>query len=147
MNVPGRCLLCMQTSGCMELYFTTAGYFYKTSTSAIEFVSKQPNNVDLYPSLELAYQCMEILNKRHIHSISIALRLCCGCAALQSVSVCFALQFVQSASLHSLSFKFKLVFLVSAGISQSLGFERVTAMSPDHAARVLSACQELEKVV
>ena len=41
---------------------------------------------------------------------SIAPRLCCGCAALQSVSVCFALQIVLSASLHG----FKLVFLVSA---------------------------------
>ena len=44
----GCCLLCMQTSGCMAEYFTTAGYFYKISTSAIEFVSKQPNTVDLF---------------------------------------------------------------------------------------------------
>ena len=41
---------------------------------------------------------------------SIAPRLCCVCAALQAVSVCFALQIVQSASLHSFNF----VFLVSA---------------------------------
>ena len=54
-------------------------------------------------------QCMEMLNKRlyHIHSHqhcpSSVLRL-------SAVSVCFALQIVQSASLHS----FKLVFLISA---------------------------------
>ena len=42
-------------------------------------------------------------------STSIAPRLCCVCA-LQSLSVCFTLQMVQSASLHS----FKLLFLVSA---------------------------------
>ena len=59
---------------------------------------------------------------------------------LQSVSVCFALQIVQSASLHS----FTLVFLVSAGISQSLGFERVADVPTDRAARVLSVCQGLE---
>ena len=56
---------CMQTTGYMAEYFTTAGYFYKTSTSAIEFVSKkQPNLVDSFPSFELACQCMEMLNKR-----------------------------------------------------------------------------------
>ena len=44
--------------------FTTAGYFYKMSASAIEFVSKQPNTVDLFRSFELAYQCKEMLNKR-----------------------------------------------------------------------------------
>ena len=75
----------------------------------IKFVQKQPN-VDLFRSFELAYQCMEMLNKRwyHIHShqhCPNAPRLCCRfCVALQSV------QIVQSASLHS----FKLVFLVSA---------------------------------
>ena len=83
-NVPGCCLLCMQTTGCMAEYFTTAGYFYKTSTSAIEFVSRQPNTVDSFWSFALACQCMEMLNKRwyHIHShqhcpSSVLPRLCC----------------------------------------------------------------------
>ena len=73
-NVPGCCLLCMQTTGCMTEYFTTAGHFYKTSTSATEFVWRQPNIVDSFRSFELACQCMEMLSKRwyHIHS-----RLCC----------------------------------------------------------------------
>ena len=110
-NLPVRCLLCMQTSGCIAEYFTTAGYFYKTSTSAIEFVSRQPNTVDSFRSVELAFQCMEMLNKKwyHIHSHqhcpSSVLCLCCPL-----IRVSFALQIVQSASLHS----FKLVFLVSA---------------------------------
>ena len=106
-NVLGRCLLCIQTTGCMAEYFTTAEYFYKTSASAIKFVSRQPNTVDSFRSLALACQCMEMLNKGGITSIptSIAPRLSCRvCAALQSV------QIEQSASLHS----FKLVFLVSA---------------------------------
>ena len=30
----------------------------------IDFVSKQPNTVDLFRSFDLAYQCMEMLNKR-----------------------------------------------------------------------------------
>ena len=84
-NLPGRCLLCMQTSGCMAEYFTTAGYFYKTSTSATEFVSRQPNIVDSFRNFELACQCMEMLNKRwyHIHShqhcpSSVLPRLCCS---------------------------------------------------------------------
>ena len=47
-NLPGRCLLSMQTTGCMAEYFTTAGYFYKTSTSTIEIISRQPNTVDLF---------------------------------------------------------------------------------------------------
>ena len=42
MNVQGCCLLCMLSTGCTAEYFTTAAYFYKTSTSAIEFVSRQP---------------------------------------------------------------------------------------------------------
>ena len=77
----------------------------------IEFVSRQPNTVDSLRSVELAFQCMEMLNKRwtHIHSHqrfpSSVLRLCCP-----SIRVSFALQIVQSASLHS----FKLVFLKSA---------------------------------
>ena len=109
-NLPVRCLLCRQTTGCMPEYFTTTGYFYKTSTIAIEFVSRQPNTVDSFRSVELACQCMEMLNKRyHIHSHqhcpSSVLCLCCP-----SIRVSFALQIVQSASLHS----FKLVFLVSA---------------------------------
>ena len=67
--------------------------------------------------------CFEVLNwhvsawrcwtRGGITSIptSITRRLCCRVyAALQSVSVCFAVQIVLSASLHS----FKLVFLVSA---------------------------------
>ena len=58
----------MQTTVCMAEYFTTAGYFYKTSTSAIEFVSKQPKTVNLFRSFELAYQCMEMLNK-HLHAL------------------------------------------------------------------------------
>ena len=36
----------------------TPGYFYKTSISAIEFVSRQPNTVDSFRSFELASQCM-----------------------------------------------------------------------------------------
>ena len=38
MNVPSHCLLCMQATGCMAEYFTTAGYFDKISTSVIEIV-------------------------------------------------------------------------------------------------------------
>ena len=59
-------------------------YFHKTSTSAIEFVSRQPNTVDSFRSFALACQCMEMLNKRwyHIHShehcpSSVLQRLCC----------------------------------------------------------------------
>ena len=88
----------MQTSGCMAEYFTAAGYFYKTSTLAIEFVSKQPNTVGLFRSFELAYQCMESddgdAEQEVITSIPTSnapRRL----SALQSVSVCFALQIVQ----------------------------------------------------
>ena len=145
-NIPGCCLLCimMQTTGCMTEYFTTAGYFYKTSTSVIEFDSRQPKNVDSFRSFALACQCMEMLNKRwyHIHShqhfpSSVLPRLCCP-----SIRVSFALQIVQSASLHS----FNLCFWFRPGLSQSLGFEPETDVPPDRAARVLSACQELEKV-
>ena len=39
-----------------------------------------------------------------------------------------------------------LCFWFRPGLSQSLGFEPVTDVLPDRAARVLSACQELEKV-
>ena len=39
-----------------------------------------------------------------------------------------------------------LCFWFRPGLSQSLGFEPVTDVPPDRAARVLSACQELEKV-
>ena len=102
-NVLGRCLLCIQTTGCMAEYFTTAEYFYKTSASAIKFVSRQPNTVDSFRSLALACQCMEMLNKRwyHIHSHQhCPSSVLCVCAALQSVVVCFALQMVQSASLR-----------------------------------------------
>ena len=80
---------------------------------SISFKKREPNIFDLFRSFELACQCMEMLNRRlyHIHSHqhcpSSVLRLC----ALQSVSGCFALQIVQSASLHN----FKLVFLISAG--------------------------------
>ena len=108
-NVQGCFLLCMQTTGCMAEYFTTAGYFYKISTIAIEFVSRQPNTVDSFRSFALACQCVEMLNKRwyHIHShqrcsSSVLPRLCS--------SIRVSVQIVQSASLHS----FKLVFLVSA---------------------------------
>ena len=66
---------------------------------------------------------------------SVAPRLCCVCAARQSVSVCFALQIVQS-SLN----------LCFCRTSQSLGFVRVTVVLQDSAASVLSTCQELEKV-
>ena len=41
-----------------------AGYFYKGSTSAIEFISRQSNTVDSFQSFELACQFMEMLNKR-----------------------------------------------------------------------------------
>ena len=130
-------LLSMQTSGCMAEYFTTAGYFYKTSTSEIEFVSRQPNTVDLFRSFELTCQCMEMLNKRWYH-ISIAPRMCFRvCAALQSVSVCLAVQFRPPCIVLNLCFWFL------PGLSQSLGFEPVTDVPPEYAARVLSACQEL----
>ena len=62
-NVPGHYLLCMQKTGCMTEYFTTAEYFYKKSTSAIEIISRQPNTVDLFQSFELACESMEMLNK------------------------------------------------------------------------------------
>ena len=140
--MPGCCLLCMQTTGCMAEYFTTAGYFYKTSTSATEFVSRQPNIVDSFRSFELVCKCMEMLNKRwyHIHSHqhcpSSVLR-----AAPQSVS----------ASPYKLYSRPPCIVLNSCfwfrpGIGQSLGIEPVTDVPPDRAARVLSACQELEKV-
>ena len=77
--------------------------------------SKQPNTVDLFRSFELAYQCIEVLNKRqyHIHSHQHCPLSVLRLSALQSASACFAVQIVQS-SLHS----FKLVFLVMPGISQ-----------------------------
>ena len=39
-----------------------------------------------------------------------------------------------------------LCFWFRPGLSQSLGIEPVTDVPPDRAARVLSACQELEMV-
>ena len=54
----------------------------------------------------------------------------------------------QCASHYKLSLQsFILVFLVSAGISQLLGFERVTDVPQDSDAHVLPrpACQELER--
>ena len=66
----------------------------------------------LFRGFELAYQCMEMLNKRyhHIHSHQHCLLSMLHLSVLQSVSACFALQIVPSVSLHS----FKLVFLVLA---------------------------------
>ena len=60
-DVLGCCLLLHANSWLYAEYFTTAAYFYKTSTSAIE------NNPILsirYQVLKLAFQCMEMLNKR-----------------------------------------------------------------------------------
>ena len=67
------------------------------------------------------------------------------CAALQSVSVCFALQIVQSALLHS----FKLVFEVSAKKWSviGLGFKPLTDVPPARASRCSSACQQLERAL
>ena len=110
MNVPSLCLLYMQSTGCIAEYFTAAGHFYKTSTSAIEFVSRQPNTVTLlsirFEVLNWYVSAWRCWTRGGITSIptSFAPRLCCVCAALQSVSVCFALQIVQSASLHSFNF-------------------------------------------
>ena len=63
--------------------------------------------------------------------------------ALQSVSVCFALQTVQSASQHS----FKFVFAVSGPKRSVTGFEPVTDVPPARDSRCSSACQQLEKVL
>ena len=70
------------------------------------------------------------------HPFPPALPLVCAATVLP-----FALQIAQSASLHS----FKLVFLVSA-LNLSVAGIRTRDVPPDRAARVLSACQELEKV-
>ena len=72
---------------------------------------------------------------------SIAPRLCCVCAALQSVS----------ASPYKLYSRppckvLNLCFWFWPGLSQSLGFEPVTDVSPDRAACLLATCKELEKV-
>ena len=69
---------------------------------------------------------------------SIAPRLCCRvCAAPKSVSV-YKLYSRPPCIVLNLCFWFR------PGLSQSLGFEPVTDVLPDRAARVL--CQELEKV-
>ena len=87
------------------------------STSAIEFVSRQHCTFQLVRKFELANQCMKIRNKYSMssHQNCPSSVLCClgPSTALQSVSVCFALHIVQSASLHS----FTLVFLVSEKVS------------------------------
>ena len=78
----------MQTTGCMAEYFTTVSTEIPQNInisveSAIEFVSRQPNTVDLFRSFELASQCIVMWNKRwyHIHSHqhypSSVLCLCC----------------------------------------------------------------------
>ena len=108
MNVPGRCLLCMQTTGWMAQYFTTAGYFYKHQ-------NQRSNSFQNSPILSI---CLKFWTGISVHGNAAqevlahpfppALSLVC--ASLQSVSVCLALQIIQSASLHS----FKLVFQVLA---------------------------------
>ena len=134
----------MQTSGCMAEYFTTAGDFYKTSTSAIEFVSRQPSTVDSFRSFDLACQCMEMLSKRVVsHPFQPALPLD-SAASVLPFNPCHARHY----KLYSRPpcIVLNLCFWFRPGTSQSLGFERVTDVPPDRAASVLSACQELEKV-
>ena len=126
--------------GCMAEYFTTAGYFYKTSTSAIKFVSRQPNTVDSFRSFALACTDMEMLKRGwyHIHSHqhcpSSVLRL----SAPQSVSV-YKLYSLPPCIVLNLCFSFR------PGISHSLGFDPVTDVLPARASRCSSACQQLEK--
>ena len=63
--------------------FHNSRIFLQKTTSAIGFVSKQPNTVDMFRNFEVAYQCMEMLNKRwyhirsHQHCPSSVLRLRC----------------------------------------------------------------------
>ena len=131
--------------GGMAEYFTTAGYFYKTSTSAIEFVSRQPITVVSFRSFALACQCMEMLKRGGITSIptSIAPRLCC---------VCLPFNPCQCASHYKLYSRppcvvLNLCFWFRPGISHSLGFERVTDVSPARASRCSSACHQLKKAL
>ena len=114
------------------------GYFYKTSTSAIEFVSRQPNTVDLFRSFELAYQCMEMLNSEQEvvshpfqHCPSSLQRLCCP-------SIMNPCQFALHYKLYSLPrcIFLNLCFWFLNGISLSLGFELVTVVPPDRAVHV-----------
>ena len=137
--------------------FTTAGYFYKYFTTAIFYNSsiflqninisdriRQPNIVDSFRSFELACQCMEMLNKRWYHIFPPALPLVCA-------ACCPSIRFSSAASPYKLYSRPPCIVLNSCfwfrpGIGQSLGIEPVTDELPDRAARVLSACQELEKV-
>ena len=124
-------------------FCTTAGYFYKTSTSAIEFVQKQPDTIDLFRSFELACQCMEMLNKwqHHIHSHQHCPSSVLCLSALQSVSAC---QHYKQYS-RPPCIVLNLCFWFQPGISQSLGFELVTDVPPSRASRCSSACHQLEK--
>ena len=65
-------------------------------------------------------------------------------AALQSVPVCASHYKLYS---RPRCIVLKFCFWFWPGISQSLGFERVTDVPPDRAVRVQSAYQELEKIV
>ena len=105
---------------------------------------KQPNTVDSLPSFETGISVhgdaeQEVVS--HPFPPVFSPRLCCVCAAPQS----------ESASPYKLYSRrpciaLNLCFWFRPGISQSLGFEPVSDVPLDRAARVLSACQELEKV-
>ena len=84
----------------------------------------------------------ELRNKRwyHIHSHQHCPLSVLRLSVLQSVSV-YKLYSRPPCIVLNLCFWFR------PGLSQSLRFEPVTDVPPDRAARVLSACQELEKVV
>ena len=147
-NLPGHCLLSMQTSGCMAEYFTTAGYFYKTSTSAIQDSPILSICFEVLHSVTgmSVHRDAEICLKRgwyHIHShqhcpSSVLQRLCCP-----SIRQC-ASQYKWYSRTPGIVLI--LCFWSRPGLSQSLGFEPVTDVSPERAAHVLSACLELEKV-
>ena len=142
MNVPGRCLLCMQTIGCMSEYFTPGRIFLQKINISDRIRFKTAQYCRFVLKFALACQFMEMLKRGwyHIHShqhfsSSVLPRLCCPYIRV-------SVQIVQSASCIVLN----LCFWFLPGLSQSLGFEPVTDVLPDSAARVLSACQELEKV-
>ena len=79
------------------------------------------------------------------HPFPPALPLVCAAASVLPFNPCQCSSHYKFYSLPP-CIVLNLCFWFRPGISQSLGIEPVTDVPPDRAARVLSACQELEKV-
>ena len=130
----------------MAEYFTAAGYFYKTSTSAIEFVSRQPI---LSIRFEVLH-CMSVHGDAEqevvSHPFQPALPLVCAVAAASKLpfNLCRSRQY--KLYIRTPCIVLNMCFWFRPGLGQSLGFEPVTDVPQDRAASVLSSCQELEKV-